>query len=258
MNSIPILVDLKGRHALVTGGGTGIGSALCIGLARCGATVVINYSRSKNDAEQTVKVIKTGGGQAIAVKADITDEDQVKQLVDISLNEFGGLHILVANAGGPTEYKPTIELEEGDWNQGMGINCKSVFYCVKHTVPHLPNKTGRVIINSSGSARSGAGPGMITYAASKGAVNNMVRGWAKEYAACGITVNGIAPGPIWTRIFKGNIDQKAYDEIITRSPLGRFGKPEDCVGPVLLLASDDGSYINGQIIEVGGGIIMPS
>ncbi len=99
---------------------------------------------------------------------------------------------------------------------------------------------------------------MITYAASKGAVNNMVRGWAKEYAAHGITVNAIAPGPIWTRIFKGNIDQKEYDEILARIPVGRFGKPEDCVGAVLLLASEDGSYITGQVIEVGGGILMPS
>ncbi len=253
-----MLVDLKGRHALVTGGGTGIGSALCIGLARCGATVVVNYSRSEKGAEETVESIKAEGGRAIAVKADLTDEDQVEQLVDTSLREFGGLHILVANAGGPTEHKPTVDLEEEDWNRGMGINCKSVFYCVKHTVPYLPDITGRIIVNSSGSARSGAGPEMITYAASKGAVNNMVRGWAKEYGARGITVNAIAPGPIWTRIFKGNIDQKAYDEIIARSPLGRFGEPEDCVGPVLLLASDDGSYINGQVIEVGGGIIMPS
>ncbi len=221
-----MLVDLKGRHALVTGGGTGIGSAISIGLARCGASVVVNYSRSEKGAEETVESIKAEGGRAIAVKADLTDEDQVEQLVDSSLHEFGGLHILVANAGGPTEHKPTVDLEEEDWNRGMGINCKSVFYCVKHTVPHLPDTTGRIIVNSSGSARSGAGPGMITYAASKGAVNNMVRGWAKEYGARGITVNAIAPGPIWTRIFKGNIDQKAYDEIIARSPLGRLANPK--------------------------------
>ena len=149
-----MLVDLKGRHALVTGGGTGIGSALCIGLARCGATVVVNYSRSEKGAEETVESIKAEGGRAIAVKADLTDEDQVEQLVDTSLREFGGLHILVANAGGPTEHKPTVDLEEEDWNRGMGINCKSVFYCVKHTVPHLPDTTGRIIVNSSGSARS--------------------------------------------------------------------------------------------------------
>ena len=253
-----MIVDLKGRHALVTGGGTGIGSALSIGLARCGATVVVNYSRSKIGAEETVAAIKAEGGLAIAVKADVTDEDQVKKLIDTSLNEFGGLHILVANAGGPTEHKPTVELSEEDWERGMGINCKSVFLCLKHAVPHLPDDNGRIIINSSGSGRSGAGPGMITYAASKGAVNNMVRGWAKEYAARGITVNAIAPGPIWTRIFKGNIDQKEYDEILARIPVGRFGKPEDCVGAVLLLASDDGSYITGQVIEVGGGILMPS
>ena len=253
-----MLVDLKGRHALVTGGGTGIGSALCIGLARCGATVVINYSRSKNDAEQTVKVIKTGGGQAIAVKADITDEDQVKQLVDISLNEFGGLHILVANAGGPTEYKPTIELEEGDWNQGMGINCKSVFYCVKHTVPHLPNKTGRVIINSSGSARSGAGPGMITYAASKGAIAQLTRQMAIEYAGNNIRVVAVCPGTVDTPLVhesaktSGNYDQymqKLYDG----HPIGRIASADEIAKLYLYLSSDDASFITGANIMIDGG-----
>ena len=256
--SEPMLVDLNGRHALVTGGGTGIGNAISIGLARCGATVVVNYSRSEKEANETVAAIKDQGGQALAVKADVTDESQVKNLVETAKKEFGGLDILVANAGGPTEVIPTAELSSEDWDRGLGLNCKAVFYCTKHAIPHLPDKKGRIIITSSISARSGGGPGMVTYAAAKGAINNVVRGWAKEYGPREITVNAIAPGIIWTRIHRDGTDPEDYKNLLTRIPVGRDGKPEDCVGTVLLLASDDGSYITGQIIEINGGMQMPS
>ena len=102
-----------------------------------------------------------------------------------------------------------------------------------------------------------AGPGMTTYAAAKGAINNMVRGWAKEFAPKGITVNAIAPGVIWTRMHKEGTSPDDYKKLIERIPLGRDGKPEDCAGAVLLLASDEGSYITGQIIEINGGMQMP-
>lgn len=256
--SEPMLVDLNGRHALVTGGGTGIGKAISIGLARCGATVVVNYSRSEKEANETVVEIKNQGGQALAVKADVTDENQVKNLVETAVKEFDGLDILIANAGTPTEVVPTAELSSENWDRGLGLNCKAVFYCIKHGIPHIPDRKGRIIITSSISGRSGGGPGMITYAAAKGAINNAVRGWAKEYGAREITVNAIAPGIIWTRIHQKGTDPKDYKNLLTRIPMGRDGKPEDCVGTVLLLASDDGSYITGQIIEINGGMQMPS
>ena len=198
-----MLVDLKSRHALVTGGGTGIGRALSIGLARCGATVVVNYSRSEQEANETVEEILRAGGQAIAVKADVTDENQVERLVNEAVQEFGGLEILVANAGGPTGTFPTDELSGEEWDKGLDLNCKSVFYCAKHALRHLPDGTGRIIVTSSISGRSGGAPGGITYAAAKGAIYNMVRSWAKEYGPRGITANAIAPGLIWTRIHKG-------------------------------------------------------
>ena len=129
--SEPMLVDLNGRHALVTGGGTGIGKAISIGLARCGATVVVNYSRSEKEANETVVEIKNQGGQALAVKADVTDENQVKNLVETAVKEFDGLDILIANAGTPTEVVPTAELSSENWDRGLGLNCKAVFYCIK-------------------------------------------------------------------------------------------------------------------------------
>lgn len=250
-------VDLSGRTALVTGGGTGIGRAISMGLARCGASVAVNYSRSKDAAEQVVREIVERGGRAASFRADVTDEHQVEDLVERTRSHLGGLDILMANAGGPTGSFPTAELDEAQWDAGLALNCKSVFFCVKHAARHLPDGRGRVIVTSSISARSGAGPGALPYAAAKGALNNMVRSWAKELGPRGITVNAIAPGVIWTRIHQQGTDPEEYKKLIQRIPLGRDGRPEDCVGAVLLLAGDEGSYITGQIIEINGGMQMP-
>lgn len=252
----PMKVDLNGRRALVTGGGTGIGRAIALGLARCGAAVVINYSKSMKAAEDTVAEIGKQGGRAIAIQADVTDETQTRELIGKAVQFLGGVDVLVANAGGPTKSWSTVDLSSEDWDRGLALNCKSVFLCVKHVIPLLPDHTGRIIVTSSISGRSGGTPGLITYAAAKGALNNMVRGWAKELGARGITVNAIAPGVIWTRIHELT-DPEYYRTVIKRIPLARDGKPEDCVGAVLLLASEDGSYITGQIIEINGGMQMP-
>ena len=253
----PMTVDLRGRVALVTGGGTGIGQAVSIALARCGASVAVNYSKSESEAKDTVEKICTAGGEAITVKADVTDERQVERLITTTRETFGGLDILMANAGGPVGTALTNELTETQWNQGLDLNCKSVFFCVKHAIPCLPHGRGRIIVTSSISARSGAAPGALTYVAAKGALNNMVRNWAKELGPRGITVNAIAPGVICTRIHKQGTDPAEYQKLIERIPLGRDGKPEDCGGAVLLLASEEGSYITGQIIEINGGMQMP-
>lgn len=253
----PLTVDLEGRTALVTGGGTGIGRAISLGLARCGARVVVNYYRSAAEAESTVDEIAAQGGQALALRADVTDEDQVRQAVATAVETYGGLDILMANAGGPTESCPTEELSGRDWDAGLNLNCKSVFLCVKHAAPRLPDGRGRILITSSISARSGGGPGTITYTAAKGALNNLVRGWAKEYAPRGITVNAVAPGVIRTRIHQQRTPPEAYRGLIQRIPLGRDGQPEDCVGAALFLASADASFITGQILEVNGGMLMP-
>src|SRR3990172_4649956 len=144
----PMFVDLEGKTALVTGGGTGIGRAISMALARCGCGVAVNYSKSKSAAEETVREIEKAGGRAMAVRADVTDEEQVKLLMAQTAGHFGGLDILVANAGGNARSCPTVELTNEDWERGLGLNCKSVFFCVKHGVPRFPDAGGRIIITS--------------------------------------------------------------------------------------------------------------
>ena len=134
-----MVVDLEGRTAVVTGGGTGIGRAVSIGLARCGASVVVNFSRSLHEANETVDEIEQSGGRAIAVRADVTDERQVADLMTAAVNEFGGLDILVANAGAPGQGLPTSELTEEQWEHDLATNCRSAFFCVKHAMAHLPD-----------------------------------------------------------------------------------------------------------------------
>jgi len=253
----PMRVDLRGRSAVVTGGGTGIGRAISIAFGRCGAAVLVNYSRSRQEAEDTVRVIEEAGGRAIAHKADVTDEAQVEAMMATAVDSFGGLDILMANAGGPVGVGRTADLSEEQWNQGLNLNCKSVFYCVKHAIPRLPDKRGRIIVTSSISARSGATPEAITYVAAKGALNNMIRCWAKDLGPRGITANAIAPGIIWTRFHERNTSDEKRAELLKRIPLGRVGMAEDCVAVALMLASDDGGYVTGQTIEINGGMQMP-
>ncbi len=254
----PMQVDLTGRSAIVTGGATGIGRAISLGLARCGASVVVGYHTSGQAAEELVAEISGQGGTAIAIQADVTDEAGVRSLISSAKDRFGRLDILVANAGGPTVQGPTAELTTGEWDHALAVNCTSVFVSVKHAIPVLEEGTGRIIVNSSINARTGGGANNLSYAASKAAVSNMVRQWARELAGRRITVNGIAPGVIRTRLQERWTPPETYrkltDELI---PLRRDGLPEDCVGPVLLLASDDGSYITGHVIEINGGLSMP-
>jgi 3-oxoacyl-[acyl-carrier protein] reductase len=249
-------VDLRGRTAIVTGGGTGIGRAISLGLGRCGANVVVDYSRSKDAAEQTAADVRDAGSAAIAVRCDVTRWADVQSLVQETVERFGGVDILVSNAGVAPPMCPTADLPEEAWDQTLAVNAKGVFLCCKAAIALLPDNRGRIINVSSISARSGGAVGGLPYAAAKAAVTNMTRNLAKELAPRGITVNGVAPGVIWTRIHEEGTPPEEYQALIERIPLRRDGQPDDIVGAVLLLASDDGAYITGETIEVNGGLLM--
>ena len=257
MPNKPMQVDLSGRTAIVTGGATGIGRAISVALGRCGASVVVSYNTSEQAAGEVVAEIGQLGGTATSHQTDVTQESDVEGLISHAKERFGRIDIMVANAGTPTERTPSTELTSEQWEHGLAVNCNSVFFCGKHVIPELPDGTGRLIVTSSVSARTGGGVQQISYAAAKAAVENMVRHWAKEQAPRGVTVNAVAPGIIRTRIHEIWTPPDTYEQMLReRVPMQRDGLPEDCVGSVLLLAGDDGSYITGQVIGVNGGMLM--
>lgn len=249
-------VDLQGKTAVVTGGGTGIGRAIGIAFGRCGANVVVNYSRSQAEAEEVAQEIEQGGSKGVAVRADVAHWEEVQALFSATVAAFGRLDILVNNAGGSGPRFRAHELPEEVWHQILDLNAKSVFLCCKAAIPHLPDGTGRIINITSVAARTGGSVGILAYAAAKGAVATMTRNLAKELAPRGITVNGIAPGVIDTPFHAVHTPGDVYASLVKQVPLGRDGKPEDIVGAALLLASPEASYITGEIIQVNGGLSM--
>ncbi|MBI85120.1 MAG: hypothetical protein CMJ81_18145 [Planctomycetaceae bacterium] len=246
--------NLTDRTALVTGGGTGIGAAIARGMAAEGANVVVNYSRSEQEAHDTVAQITSAGGRAIAIRCDVTQSDQIRSMFDQARAEFGRVDILVNNAGRVFGRQSTEEMSEEIWDKTIAINLKSVFLCSHVAIPQLPEKIGRIINISSISSFSGKGG--PAYGPAKAAVNALTRDMATELGPRGITVNGIAPGIIDTRIHREGTPPDRYAEFIKAIPLARDGKVDDCVGIAVLLASDAGSYISGDIIHVNGAMLV--
>ena len=246
--------NLQQRTALITGGGTGIGAALAKGMAAEGANVVINYSRSEHEAHQTVDDILQSGGHAISVKCDVSQSDQVRKMFVTAGEQFGRVDILVNNSGIVLGRQSTAEMPEDIWDRTMAVNLKGVFLCSQAAIRQMADGTGRIINISSISAFSGKGG--PAYGPAKAAVVAMTRDMAYELGSRGITVNGIAPGIIDTRMHREGTSPEDYAKLLELIPLKRDGKVEDLVGIALLLASEAGSFINGETIQVNGGMLM--
>lgn len=249
--------SLKGKRALVTGGGTGLGRAIAIEYAKFGADVVINYNSSKKNAEEVVQIIKGLGQNAIAVQADVTDEQQVINLINQAAKFGGGrIDVLVCNAGNIFDSVPVIDMTESLWKKTIDVNMTSTFLTCKHAIPIMKAQgSGRIINMSSVAAHNGGGAGTTPYAASKAAIQAFSKGLAKEVAP-NILVNCIAPGIINTRIHQNYVSEEARTKNLQRIPLGREGMPEEIAGAAIFLASEYASYITGEMIEVNGGLYM--
>ncbi len=242
------------RTALITGGGTGIGAAIAQGMATEGANVVVNYSRSEKEATETVSDIRSRGGKAIAVRCDVSQSDQVQAMFQWAADEYGRVDILVNNAGQVPPKLSTAAMPEDVWDKTIAVNLKGVFLCSQTAIRQLPDKIGRIInITSIGAFSGKGGP---AYGPSKAAVNALTRDMAYELGPRGITVNAIAPGIIDTRIHRDGTPPEQYVKLIELIPLGRDGKVDDLVGLAILLASDAGSFITGDVIHVNGGMLM--
>tara|TARA_B100001029_G_scaffold59104_1_gene47780 strand:- start:151 stop:903 length:753 start_codon:yes stop_codon:yes gene_type:complete len=243
---------LEGQTALVTGASRGIGKAIAICLAKEGAEVIINYSSSQDNANKVVSEINSFGGNSYPLKADISNETSVNELIKTVLEKNNKIDILVNNAG-ITKDGLIMRMKTEDWQKVLDLNLSGVFYCTRAVSRQmLKQKKGRIINITSVVGLMG-NPGQANYSAAKAGVIGLTQSAAKEFASRGITVNAVAPGFITTDMTK-DLNSEA---ILSAIPLGRFGEPEDVAGAVKFLAADpSAAYITGQTIQVDGGMVM--
>ncbi|GAB6098620.1 SDR family oxidoreductase [Halanaerocella petrolearia] len=244
---------LDGKIALVTGGSRGLGRRICQALAQEGAKVVVNYAHSVDDAQKTVDLIKDKGGEATAIRADITDQDEIDKLVSKVKEVYDDrVDILVNNATGP---QPQASLEEMTWEMYMDqikFFVKAPLLLVKAVLPGMKEKGAGQIINIGSDVVQSGETNFSNYVTAKSAMIGMTRSWANELGPEGIRVNLVSPG--FTPVERhADTSQDSIERYKEQVPLGRMGQPEDIANAVLFLASDESSYINGQELTVNGG-----
>jgi NAD(P)-dependent dehydrogenase (short-subunit alcohol dehydrogenase family) len=245
---------LDGKIALVTGSSRGLGKEIALGLGQYGASLVLADIAYP---EKTEEKIKGTGARCIAVKTDISNEAEVKNLSEKIMSEFGRVDILINNAGiTQLSYTPTEELPMKEWDQVMGINLRGTFLCCKYVGGSMIKTGGGNIVNIASTAGITGVPRATAYCASKAGVILLTKSLALEWAQHDIRVNAIAPHYLETELTKGLRDSdKVYDALTKQIPLKRFGKTGELVGAALFLASDTSSYVTGAVIPVDGGYL---
>ncbi len=248
---------LQGRKALITGADSGIGAAVAIAYAREGADIVMNYLPSEEeDAQSIIKLIEQEECTVAACPGDISDPKFCEQLVDSAVKALGGLDILVNNAGRQLFCEDILELSNEQIESTFKTNIMAMFWLVKAALPHMPK--GASIINTTSIQAYQPSEGLLDYASTKAAIANFTHGLGKQLAPKGIRVNGVAPGPIWTPL------QPSYGQPMEKlvkfgeqTPLGRAGQPAELAPAYVYLASQESSFVTGEIIGVTGGQHLP-
>lgn len=247
---------LRDKVAIVTGASKGIGRAEALSLALRGAMVVVNYSKSQEEAFKTVDLIQNQGGRAIPIQADVSKADQVSAMTQATLNEFGHIDILVNNAGitGIHIGKMVVDTPEESWDAILGVHLKGTYICIKHIAPAMmKQKSGRIINTTSVHGQIGGRPGMGSYGAAKAGVIALTKTCARELAPYGILVNAISPGYVDTEALSG-MPPAVRDDLVHRQiPLRRMARAEEIGELVSWLVSPHCTYITGSIIEANGG-----
>ncbi|MEO6277207.1 SDR family oxidoreductase [Roseateles sp.] len=240
--------------AIVTGASRGIGAAIARRLAADGHAVVVNYAGSRAEAEQVVAAIVAAGGRAIAVQADVAEADSAQRLFDAATEAFGGVDVLVNNAGAMASELPHLaDTDDATFDRLFNINVKGSFLAMREAAKRL--RSGGHIINFSTSVIGLALPGYAVYAASKSAVETMTNILAKELRGRNITVNAVAPGPTATALFLDGKTPERVEQLAKMAPLERLGQPEDIANVVSLLVGPQAGWVNGQTLRANGGIV---
>lgn len=242
---------LLGKVALITGSSRGIGKAIALRLGQDGANVVVNYAGSADKAQEVVATLEAKGGKAIAVQADVSKVADIQRLFEQTLEHFGQVDILVNNAG-ITFYKLITEVTEADFDKIFATNVKGTFFACQQAAQHLAD--GGRIINFSSTLTAVMLPTYGTYAATKGAVEQITRVLAKELGGRGITVNVVSPGPTDTELFGADKTEEQKNRFAQMSAFGRLGEAQDIADVVAFLASEEARWITGQNIRVNGGV----
>lgn len=244
----------EGKSAIVTGASRGIGREIALGLGKEGANVAVNYSGSKEKAEEVVAEIIQSGGKAFAVQADVSDADSVKKMVDQTIETFGTVDMLVNNAG-ITKDNLLMRMKEDEWDDVIRINLKGVFLCTKAVTRQMMRQRAGKIVNMASIVGVAGNPGQANYVAAKAGVIGLTKTTAKELATRHINVNAVAPGLIATDM-TDVLAEDVKDQMLATIPLGKLGSPEQVAKAVLFLLSEDADYITGQTLHVDGGMVM--
>jgi 2-hydroxycyclohexanecarboxyl-CoA dehydrogenase len=242
------MIDLSGRTALVTGAGRNVGAGIAATLGRCGASVVVNDLVAER-AEFVAKELEATGVAALAIAADVTDDDAVEDMVRRARARFGTVEILVNNAGIPAEGAPSVrfrDMPRTDWNRYLDLNLRAVLSCTRAVLDDMcERRWGRIITITSESGRAGQPPGLSLYAAAKAGAAGFTRVLAREVGRDGVTANCVSLGPM------DNVDQR--EEVLRAMPMRRYGTPADVGAAVAYLASEGAGWVTGQTLPVNGG-----
>lgn len=247
-------MELTGKNAVVTGGSRGIGRAIALELARQGANVAINYTSNKELAETVVKKVEEYNVKAIAIKADVSNGDEVNNMMKSIKEAFGSIDILVNNAG-ITKDTLLMRMKIEDWEKVIDINLKGTFLCTKAVTRDMMKQKYGKIVNMASVVGITGNAGQANYSASKAGIIGFTKSVAKELASKNININAIAPGFIQTDM-TDKLSDSIKEEMLNTIPIKRYGKPQDIANVVTFLCSEKASYITGQVIHVDGGMVM--